>query len=375
MQSQTRRNRLIILVFLGFLWLPIIGMTMKIGVSQANLENREFAAAPTFTQLTTDGLAAYATQFERYYNDHFGFRSWLVYANSWIKYVLFSTSASSRVIVGKEGWLFFTGDNVIEDYRNSALFTPQELEQWKTHLERKYQWLRQHSIEYLFVIAPNTHTIYGEYLPPHIRKVAATSRYDQLVEYITAHSNVPILDLRPALFQAKSIGQVYSKTGSHWNALGAAVAQYAIAEYLAGKFPAITPIQYQTRSFQYKARIGVSDLAQILHLENTLNERDPVLADPNLPQCQTEFVSEKTSERDPFYVECPEQAEMTALVFRDSFFTALIPYISRYFHRTLYAQMWLIPDVKTLETFVKKVKPHIVIEERVERNLRPVPDF
>ena len=79
---------------------------------------------------------------------------------------------------------------------------------------------------YLFVVAPDKHTIYGEgRIPITYRRRGGPSRLDQLQEYMEAEGrDVRVLDLRPALREAdRRFGTLWYETDSHWNAAGAAV--------------------------------------------------------------------------------------------------------------------------------------------------------
>src|SRR5690606_25145913 len=77
------------------------------------------------------------------------------------------------------------------------------------------------------------------------------------------------------------------------------------------------------------------------------------------------------SARDPFTMVC-EDGELNALIFRDSFFTALVPYFSRQFKRSTY--IWNRLDFTTLSEFVEKERPDIVIDQVVERTLPYLPN-
>jgi len=71
-----------------------------------------------------------------------------------------------------------------------------------------------------------------------------------------------------------------------------------------------------------------------------------------------------------FVTDCHTDAPK-ALIFRDSFFSALQPYISQYFLKRLYVWMW--PDFSRLEQYLEYDDFDIVIEERAERSLKTIP--
>jgi len=80
--------------------------------------------------------------------------------------------------------------------------------------------------------AANKHSIYPEHLPGSLRPVSEKRRLDQLLDYMGARSDVRLIDVRPALLEAKKEKRVYHWTDSHWNDLGAYHAYRAVMERL-----------------------------------------------------------------------------------------------------------------------------------------------
>ncbi|GAB4420828.1 MAG: hypothetical protein Fur0044_17950 [Anaerolineae bacterium] len=322
-------------------------------------------------------LATFPAQFEAFFNDHFGFRNRLVEAYSLLSVAL-ESSPNSQIVVGTEGWYYYAGSgevNNVENYRNTNPLTPQELWQWKWSLETKYHWLKKKGINYVMVIVPEKHTIYGEYYPSRIQQVGRQSHLDQLIEYMK-DSEVPILDLRQPLLQAKPVGLLYYKTDSHWNSLGAAVAQYEIMQYVAKKYPIIHPIQYQAEDFSWFKKSNF-DLVAMVNLHNIIEE-SPALIKKRFPKCdrfalekQAYFPQVEDETREPFSTDCHQPGTPYVLIFRDSFFNQLQPYISQYFSNATY--VWTRPDFNTLEQFVKDQPTDIVIEEWLERFIKMIP--
>jgi hypothetical protein len=72
-------------------------------------------------------------------------------------------------------------------------------------------------------------------------------------------------------------------------------------------------------------------------------------------------------------MEC-RSAGLKAVVFQDSFGPALVPYLSEHFSRSAY--IWDYPNHMVMNAAITSEHPDIVIEERVERHLKPMlPDF
>ncbi len=198
-----------------------------------NCENRELAEAPT----GDCSLAEYADGWERYLGDNFGFRRYLIRWNSILKLSCLGVSPVSSVILGKDSWLFYHSEaladgNTVNDWRGTIPLSQTELVRLQEQLEANESVFAEKGIPYLVVIVPNKSTVYSEYMPDTIRKFRDTTRLDQFMEHMRRHSRVSVLDLREALFKAKSSHPLYWKTDSHWNSYGAYIGYSEIVRRL-----------------------------------------------------------------------------------------------------------------------------------------------
>ena len=221
-------ERIIVVIFLAALSLPLTGMLLNLDHDAPSGENRTLAAWPHF-QWDVASLRALPEQLTRYFEDHFAFRVRLVRWQAIVRLRALGVSPSTSVIKGRDGWLFYADDGAMEDYAEAPPFTDAELEVWRNTLQDTSDWLRAERITYLFVIAPDKHVIYPEYMPETIRR-AAISRIDQLVSDLRQHSTVRVVDLRQALLAAKTRERLYHRTDTHWNDRGAFVGYQTIRD-------------------------------------------------------------------------------------------------------------------------------------------------
>ena len=140
-----------------------------------------------------------------YEQNNFGFKENLIKAHGFLKVKIMNVSSSSQVILGKNDWLFYAGDNSTDNYLNIRPFSESELKNWADVLQSRQKWLEQRGIKYLFVVAPDKQTIYGEMLPEKYTPVSNISRLDQLLDYLRKNTNVEVVDLRPILKQNKNL--------------------------------------------------------------------------------------------------------------------------------------------------------------------------
>jgi hypothetical protein len=337
----------------------------------AQNENRILEKWPGWTWRRA-ALDAFPARFESFYNDHFGFRHKLIDLLNNVRVRLLRSSSSPQVSLGKDGWLYYTHEPVGLDEATTRPFSTAELERWRRMLEGRRDWLRDRSIPYLFVIAPDKQSIYPERLPTHLsRRAAAVSRLDQLLAYLAANSDVSILDLRPALRDAKSRERVYHITDSHWNDRGGFAGYTGIMGALASIQPNLNA---QARGDFEAVAVPVrgGDLAQMLGLPRRFPEMrqllvrkeptrarwvDPPLAAAHLPDSMQPSLSVCDGDNLP-----------RAVLFRDSFAWNMLPFLREHFREMLC--VWQEP-YEFDAAIIERERPDIVIQQIVERKLAP----
>lgn len=314
MRNMIGNKRLILIIaFIGALWLPAWQMLFRLFPEPANTENRELAQVPAGNYAS---FAAFADSWERYLVDNFGFRPYLIRGYSVLKLTLLGVSPVPSVILGKDSWLFYNSEaladgNTVNDFRGTIPLSQAELTRLQRTMETNQRVLARRNIGYLVVIVPNKSTIYREYLPDSIRTFRPTTRLDQLMDHMRRHSAVKILDLRESLFQAKQEHPVYWKTDSHWNSYGAYIGYTEIMKRLSTFAPALRTARITGDKVKIEASPTGGDLAQMLFLQDAMAEEN-----------ETRFSLDDT----------PGSQPTGTLIFRhDSFGDGLYPYLRRHF--------------------------------------------
>ncbi|MEE9425190.1 MAG: hypothetical protein V3V18_09460 [Methylococcales bacterium] len=334
----------------------------------SGIEKRNLAKYPLFPE-SLKALSEYPEKFNTNYSDHFGFRELLTKIYFKLVYYLGIQSAIDDVTFGQDDWLFLGSikkgyqkyDDPIGDVMNVDLYTQRELADFVSSIVAIKNWLGNKGIEYVYVIAPNKHTIYFENLPKYISKQNNKSSTDQVLEYLQKHTDVAVVDLRPPLFAEKIKNQVYFKYDTHWNQYGANAAQYEIMKKVKSLFPGkIAPFRLNKDQFEILTT-NEGDLAGLSKTDNlTENMPQPIFKDGCTPV--NDVPDPKFGETHTLV--CNNQ-RLNTIVFMDSFFVSLKPYISRHFYRSTY--IWERINEASLTKYVEQEKPDIVIDEVVER--------
>jgi alginate O-acetyltransferase complex protein AlgJ len=371
------KDGILISMFVGSIWLPLVGFLGGWENSEDLGEKRTLSKCPV---LGADSLETIPEKFDSFYKDHFGFRNDLIRGHNWIRYKLFKGETCGDVLIGKDGWLFLTKAGIISDYLGQRPLTPEELARWKAALERRQRWLAERGIRYLFVVAPNKAMIYSEMLPDHIYMNKHKTRVDQLVNYLSETSKVEFLDLRDALIDAKATSLVYHPRDSHWNERGAFVVYREICNRLVKWFPDICPWSIEDFTITIEKQVG--DLATMLGLGGELilecevfnprKERNAYRVNLTLPN-QHPWPKHIISDRQVAMEN--KNAKHRLLFLHDSFGNhgGLQEYISEHFSRSAFVPVPL--DLGCLELMVEQECPDVVIEEIAERKLIEVPSI
>jgi hypothetical protein len=352
-------NIMLIVAFALLLWLPTVDTLLHLDHTTAFNEKRLPAQFPD-RKPGIKGLQEYTQGLEAYFNDHFGFRNQLIHWHLLCQIAVFKAEATRDVVLGQDGWLFYSGEGTREDKQSprGKGFSQQELTDYQHLLERRRDWLAQRGITYVFVVAPDKQSIY----PEHLRAGAkpAKTKLDQFVEHMHSHSTVTVPDLRPALREAKRVAPTYFKTDSHWNHFGGFIACQEIVKALSKQVPGSESLSLD--SFELKRTDSKGgDLAEMLGVQ-AAEKNVALVPKPGLPALvetvqNPNFVC-------PTYFTTNTSAAGKVIVFRDSFGTALIPFLGYHFAEAAYFWNMGDFDVRTIE----QTKPTVVISEVVERH-------
>ena len=272
-------NWMVILLFLGVLFLPPLKMALSPEARWSATEQRVLAPRPTLPA-TIGQLGSFFSRTDSYLKDHFGFRDTFIHRYQREMEKRFNQiGVNAPVHKGIDGWYFYTAFNVLEDFRGETPLSHEQLEQWVAIQEKKANWLAQQGIGYILAAGPDKQSIYPEYLGEEVMTIKGISRFEQMLAHFDQRPPSYLVNLHDVLRQAKGKGTLYYKNDSHWNMLGAYLAFQAIFKRMAEMFPTET---FKT-DFAFTDDVtGIGgntgqggDLARMLMKENELVETYP----------------------------------------------------------------------------------------------------
>jgi alginate O-acetyltransferase complex protein AlgJ len=382
----TQRSHILAIGFATLLLLPTLDQLFGFSDRFKSTETRRVTAMPG---LSLRQVKTVARQFDQHYKESFGGRNALVYAYSNWKYRLMKQSPlPDRVVVGKNGW-FFVGDhynNAIKQHRGLLPLPADTAQAIAERLIRCQQQLAQQGIKLYVLIAPDSHSIYPEYLPDNLSPLAVYAPVDQLStpeknqhkkgdkspldvlsHTLSQYKELPFLDLRDTLWRAKKKHQVYQQTDTHWNSYGALVGCAALIKRIRQDFPQLRPVQ--TADYHIESMRGRGgDLVTLFMLQDELRDTlfyDIRLRDSQLYPIKADTTINPDTGLPAYHFVGADQRQPRLLFLGDSFSLNMINYIAPYFSASYFGR----GHVLNPET-VRAEKPDVVVIEIVERNLR-----
>jgi hypothetical protein len=350
-------------IFMLILILPTLQNWIHFAKPMESMEKRELAKLPEFSW-TKD----YARQFETYYNDNFGLRTYLVNWGGAYKTKLFRSSMHpEKVMLGKNKWLYYNNfkSKIFDSYRRVNLLDKDSLallaHQWEDNKKR----FEAEGRKYFLAFWPNKHTIYPEFLPAtmSVQIKDTVSRVDQIIDYLKVHnSSVTLIDVRPSLLESKTTHQLYHKFDTHWNDYGAFLAYGTFFENVRNEL-GIAPKAASDFDIIWEDYFG-GDLIQMLGVQNNgfFKEKNPKFKLKENSD-QIEYLSIEGYPKLTIRTRNKYAGNtLKALIFRDSFSNGLIQFFSLNFYEVTY--IW-----GHKEYYVKKVQPDVIIDGFVEREI------
>ena len=344
-------------------------------------EKRKLAPPPTWDG-SLSGLAALPKGFEKYFNDHFGLREDFTERYNRLKVHGLGVTSNRGVVLGENDWLFY-GGGTLDNHRGLLKFPEQALFTHQFIIEGKRDWLAERGIRYLYVLVPDKRSIYTEHFPARFNRLGPTLA-DQIVTHLDTWSDLDVLDLRPVMedIKARTGKQLFSRTDSHWNALGAYYGYRAIMERLSAWYPELSPRPLSDFDIVHEEQPG-GDLAGMLGIKESMRETEIKLI-PKTPPCDTLVpfvhpVQAPTVEYRHRYQArvCDTAPPIRLLMMRDSFATLMLPHLAGHFAESTF--IWqnradFLPreSFPLITALAERDRPHVVIDQMLERKF-PLP--
>ncbi|MFI8222904.1 DHHW family protein [Pseudomonas sp. NPDC085632] len=291
---------------------------------------------------------------------------------------------SKQVVIGKDDWLYL-GDKYHETLSNNRRApTDSDIVIAKRIVAATKSWnsyLADRGVKaFRIMIGPDKSSIYPEHLPAW----AIPAPFNPTDALLAEAEPGRFIDLRPTLLAAKKTHSedLYFRTDTHWNALGAGLAFQAFANVVGKASPEIKWPSAEAYGVTQVKKIHGGDLANFLRLAPSLSDSEPLLNVGNLPikTKRIDFATQKVlfeggnteigSTNKAFIVKSEGALNNKKVLWlRDSFGSSMSPLMAATFSEVLQLH-WNVatgPDGNFTE-LVEKWKPDYVFFTVVERD-------
>ena len=372
-------NLLLTLAMAAFVAVPLAGALWHgTRPAESNVEKRRLAGLPAWPT-SLQAWTKFPKAFDAWAHDQFGFRDDLLQGYRWLMASVFHQSTSDRAFVGREGWLYFAGNDGLADMRGVSSYTDAQLRNDVEQINARGELLAVRGIRYGFVVFPDKHTAYPQFLPGGVYAGFEHRRLNALDTAMAQTGRDYYFDATDVLRRdaMHSSFPLYYKSDTHWNPWGAYLG-YEAWVAASGTKLGLRPFNYSFDQFRMAHRSLNGDLSKM----SGYHPYDPDIYPPagagcesaapwNVPNAMLRSLNTIASHMR--IAECGGTG--TALILHDSFLDSIERYVTDDFKRSWL--VWNYPGDKDFGWLIDKWHPDTVLVERVERlmhYLRPV-DF
>ncbi len=335
-------------LFFGICLIPFLGMFFV--REEVSTENRTLAKLPSVRMENGNWNTNLLSEYGDYFQDHFAFRQKMVTANALINGRIFGVSTADGVIQGTNGWLYYKDS--LGDFLGTELLSRRGLFQVAHSLAMMQEYLEKKGVQFLFTVAPNKNTLYGEEMPYYDSLIVEEENNLARLKPLLENEGVSYVDLKKFFEDREEI--LYHKRDSHWNNRGAALAAGALMDHL-GKIHD----SYEEETYTIKKDF-TGDLDQMLYPDALTLEEEMYYEKP----LTFAYVGEVGSNFDPKITTVNPAKTGNLVMYRDSFGNAILPFFADAYENAYFSRgvPYQLTDVDTMAA-------DTVIVERAERFL------
>lgn len=331
-------NYLILPVFFfGLIYYLFFNQIFQWKTHQTESENRMLAVFP---ELNINQLDKFPREFDTYLDDNFTFRVPFLNFYHELKFQMKVSPNKKDVLIGKNGH-FFIAQKDHEIFSGKFNYTEEKIDSMINVWEIRKKYLKEKNILFYWLIAPNKHHVYPEYLPPGYSE-KNRNRILSLQDRFNKQFPSKLIYPLDAIVKHKDKRSAYFKQDNHWSNIGAFIAYEEVMKSLKNDFPEIKMLKYESVHWKQVSK-NDGNLLNFLGKEGELSEISYVSDFPNSTAVEVQRFSLKTPEGFPYpwdyeirYKNENALNKKKVLVIRDSFGGFIMPFFNETFSEILY---------------------------------------
>ncbi|EJW96309.1 alginate o-acetyltransferase AlgJ, partial [gut metagenome] len=238
----------------------------------------------------------------------------MVTANALLNGKLLGVSTAEGVIQGTDHWLYYKDS--LEDYQGTALLSDRSLFNIAHSLSMMQEDLKNKGVDFLFTVAPNKNSLYGEHMPYYYKMKVTKENNLARLKPVLEKEGVAYADLYDVFKAQEEV--LYHQRDSHWNNKGAALAADTLLEALGKEH-----VSYEGEPYQEKEDFE-GDLDKMLYPLAMTPEKQFYFDRQPTYAC----VGEVESNFDPRITTVNPVKAGSLVMYRDSFGNAILPFMA-----------------------------------------------
>lgn len=331
------------------------------------VENRVLAQRPSFPKHFREwrGLA---DRWDAYLTDNFAPRAFIISHLNYARYLM-GYSGSNKIIVGRDGWLFFDNGNHLAQFSGKLTLSDLEVSNWVAGFKERVAYLNGNGIQFYMMIGPVKEDMYPEHRPSWMPSIRVDNEVDRIARAMSDAGIDRLIDPRAQLFAVKAARPLWDEYDTHWSGWGAYVGYKTLVDRISHDFPDIKAYpQSYFNTIQHNIPSREEDLGGMLGIGRFLNQdrMSYGLADWN-GQAKTTYLTDRHNWTAPLVIDTPSKSGRTLLLMRDSFSTELLPLLEANFSRLIVSH---VQDGFFRDDLIRKYHPDVVVLEVIESGAR-----
>lgn len=175
---------------------------------------------------------SFQNQYQKYVNEHFGFRNYFVRLNNQIAFSFFNKAKANGVIIGKENYLY--EENYIKAYYGLDSISNDSIATRLTKLKFVQDTLKKLNIDLILIYAPGKAAYLPEYIPDNKIPIHRfQTNYERYIDY-SKKIGINFIDYHQYFNSLKSAtpNPLYPKYGIHWSSYGRDLVIDSLVRYI-----------------------------------------------------------------------------------------------------------------------------------------------
>ncbi|QUM86295.1 hypothetical protein [Moritella sp. 28] len=301
--------------------------------------------------------------------------SYSIFNYNYSLYRLGISSDKNKALVGSDGWLFL-GNNyvsVMTKSKTNYKIPDDEVNSNEQFIKKLKDISEEANSKFKFIALPNKHSIYGEHLGLN-SNVGEYSYYSHNANPVRSNMVSYLRGMK-----TKTSNDLYFKTDTHWNDLGAFYGYQYLMKYTFNDNFNRIPSSLKFHEIKYKS----GDLARLLNVEDLIPGKNiTVLAPTTDKVIRTNLITNVVSnvgiqgDINNFAIKQPINIvnnnalnNISILWLHDSFGRAMSPYMHSTFRNVTHQHYTdAFENMSNLKKLIQNVKPDIILLSVVERN-------